>query len=78
MLARALEHDEDNAELAFAFARVRLSQGNIEGAEGWVLKAIQLDPASAAYHTFYADLLAGQGKPREAIRARRQAQTLKR
>jgi tetratricopeptide (TPR) repeat protein len=76
MLARALEHDEESPELAFAFAEVRKAQGNLEGAEGWVLKALRVQPRNAAYRTFYAQLLSSLGKPREAARELRRAKAL--
>jgi tetratricopeptide (TPR) repeat protein len=78
MLARALEHDEDSPELAFAFAQVRKTQGNLEGAEGWLLKAMRLKPREPAYQEFYAELLRSLGRTREADRAARRAQALSR
>jgi tetratricopeptide (TPR) repeat protein len=77
LLARALKLDDQNPRAAYALARIRLAQNNLEGAEGWVLAALRLRPKRAEYHALYADILAKQGHASHAKRERRKARSLR-
>jgi hypothetical protein len=77
LLARALKLDDGNPRAAYALARIRLAQNNLEGAEGWVLVALRKLPKRAEYHTLYADILAKQGHASHARRERRKARHLR-
>ena len=77
LLARALKLDDQNPRAAYALARIRLTQNNLEGAEGWVLAALRLRPRRAEYHALYADILAKQGHASHAKRERRKARSLR-
>lgn len=77
LLGRALKHDDDNPRAYYALARIRLSQGNLEGAEGWIVSAIHKRPRRAEYHALYASVLEGLNRPEEAARARARAADLK-
>jgi hypothetical protein len=77
LLGRALKLDEQNPRAAYALARIRLAQNNLEGAEGWVLVALRLRPKRAEYHALYAEVLAKQGHTSHAKRERRKARELR-
>jgi hypothetical protein len=76
LLGHALKRDEKNPGAAFALARIRLAQNNLEGAEGWVLVALAQRPRRADYHALYADILTRQGHASHAHRERRKAKQL--
>ncbi len=77
LLGRALKHDDDNPRAYYALARIRMRQGNLEGAEGWILSAIYKRPRRPEYHALYAQVLDGLNRPEEAARARARAAELK-
>ncbi len=77
LLGRALKHDDDNPRAYYALARIRMKQGNLEGAEGWIVSAIHKRPRRPEYHALYALVLNGLNRPDEAARARARAAELK-
>jgi len=66
LFARARDFDGDDAQGAFGLARVRLAQGDLEGAEGWVLLAIRKRPRRAEYRALHAEILQRFGRGPEA------------
>lgn len=66
LFARVIELDEDNPRAAYGLARVRLSQNNLSGAEGWIQQAIRKRPRRAMYHALYAEILDKLGNPEAA------------
>jgi len=66
LFGRVVSLDEDNARAAFGLSRIRLAQGNLSGAEGWIQLAIRKRPRRAAYHTHYAAILQRLGNHDEA------------
>jgi len=77
LLGRALKRDDDNPRAYFALAKIRLSQGNLQGAEGWIVSALHKRPRRAEYHALYATVLDALGRPEEAAQARARAQELR-
>jgi tetratricopeptide (TPR) repeat protein len=77
LLGRALKRDDDNPRAYFALARIRLSQGNLQGAEGWIVSAIHKRPRRPEYHELYANVLDGLGRSQEARAARERALELR-
>jgi hypothetical protein len=77
LLGRALKRDDDNPRAYFALARIRLSQGNLQGAEGWIVSALHKRPRRAEYHALYATVLEGLGRTVEAATARARAEELR-
>ena len=73
LFGRVIALDEDNPRAAFGLSRIRLSQGNLSGAEGWIQLAILKRPRRAAYHLQYAEILERLGNHREAGEERRRA-----
>jgi len=76
LFARAYELEHDTGRATFGLARVRLAQGNLEGAEGWVLIAIRAHPQHATYHSLYANVLERWGRLHEAQLERSVARSL--
>lgn len=76
LFARAYELEHDTGRATFGLARVRLAQGNLEGAEGWVQIAIRAYPRRAAYHALYASVLERWGRLHEAQLERSLARSL--
>jgi hypothetical protein len=76
LFARAHELDGDRSQSAHGLARVRLAQGDLEGAEGWLLTAIEGRPREPAYHALYADILERSGRTSEAQLERALARSL--
>jgi hypothetical protein len=74
LFARIIELDEDNPRAAFGLARVRLAQGNLSGAEGWIQLALRKRPKRRAYHALYAELLSRLGRADEAQEEQRHAE----
>lgn len=72
LFARVIELDEDNPRAAYGLARVRLSQNNLSGAEGWIQQAIRKRPRRAMYHALYAEILDKLGNPEAAQEERAQ------
>ncbi len=77
LLGRALKRDDDNPRAYFALARIRLSQGNLQGAEGWIVSALHKRPRRAEYHALYATVLERLGRRDEAAQARARARALR-
>jgi hypothetical protein len=77
LLGRALKHDADNPRAHYALARIRLAQGNLEGAEGWIVSAVRKRPRRAEYHALYGTILERLGRPEEAEKARSRARELR-
>lgn len=71
LFGRVVELDEDNPRAAFGLARIRLHQGNLSGAEGWIQLALRKRPKRSAYHALYAEILARLGRDDEADEERR-------
>lgn len=67
---RAYELDPNHAGAHYGLARVRFAQGDLEGAEGWLLSAIAKRPREAAYRLLNAELLERRGRRDEAERER--------
>jgi len=61
LFARALDFDND-ARGAFGLARVRLTQGDLDGAEGWITLAIRKQPRQAQYRALHSELLQRRGR----------------
>jgi tetratricopeptide (TPR) repeat protein len=76
LYARARELPGDRSLAAHGLARVRLAQGDLEGAEGWILSAIQEKPKNPGHHALYADVLMRQGRGSEAQLERALARSL--
>ncbi len=76
LFARAAELGGDRAPAAAGLAQVRLAQGDLEGAEGWLRTAIRARPRHAAYRLLYADLLERGGRGHEARVERARARSL--
>lgn len=74
LFGRVIELEEDNSRAAFGLARIRLLQGNLTGAEGWIQLALRKRPKRRAYHALYAEVLARMGRTAEAEDERAQAQ----
>jgi hypothetical protein len=68
--AHILELEEGNARAAYGLAQVRLAQGNLPGAEGWIQLAIRRRPRRAVYHALYAEILTQLGRQEEALEER--------
>ncbi|HEX6239591.1 MAG TPA: tetratricopeptide repeat protein [Polyangiales bacterium] len=66
LFGRVVELDEDNPRAAYGLARVRLTQGNLSGAEGWIQLALRKRPRRRAYHALYAEVLMRLGRTDEA------------
>lgn len=66
LFGRAIELDEYNSRAAFGLARIRLLQGNLAGAEGWIQLALRKRPKRRAYHALYAEILARMGRDADA------------
>ncbi|MFT3923698.1 MAG: tetratricopeptide repeat protein [Myxococcales bacterium] len=77
LLGRALKRDDDNPRAYFALAKIRMSQGNLQGAEGWVVSALHKRPRRAEYHALYATVLEAMGRTEEAAKARARAEELR-
>jgi tetratricopeptide (TPR) repeat protein len=73
LFSRMLELEDGNARAAFGMARVRLAQGNLSGAEGWIQLAISKRPRRAPYHALYAEILTELGREEEALEERLRA-----
>jgi tetratricopeptide (TPR) repeat protein len=73
LFSRMLELEDGNARAAFGMARVRLAQGNLSGAEGWIQLAISKRPRRAPYHALYAQILSQLGREDEALEERLRA-----
>jgi tetratricopeptide (TPR) repeat protein len=73
LFSRMLELEDGNARAAFGMARVRLAQGNLSGAEGWIQLAISKRPRRAPYHALYAEILIELGRGEEALEERLRA-----
>lgn len=79
LFAHAHGLDGESSHLAaFGLARVRLAQGDLEGAEGWVLDAIREHPRIAEYHALYAEVLERWGRHHDAQTERTLARALMR
>lgn len=76
LFASALSRDDDNSRAYYGLARIRLHQGNVEGAEGWIVSALRKRPKRAEYHSLYAVVLERLGRRAEAARARARAAEL--
>lgn len=76
LFARALDFSVDDAQSAYGLARVRLAQGDLEGAEGWVLTAIKQRPRRAEYRALHAEILQRFGRGSEAQLERALARSL--
>jgi hypothetical protein len=77
LLGRALKLDDDNPRAYYGLAQIRLAQGNLQGAEGWIVAALRKRPRRAEYHALYAKLLDALGRPAEAQAARAKAAQLR-
>jgi cytochrome c-type biogenesis protein CcmH/NrfG len=66
LFGRVVELDQDNPRAAFGLARIRLLQGNLSGAEGWIQLALRKRPKRSAYHALYAEILTRLGRDDEA------------
>lgn len=73
LLGKALKLDDRNPRAAAGMARVRLSQNNLPGAEGWALTAVRYRPRRARYWLLYGDVLLARGRTAEARDAFRRA-----
>jgi len=78
LFARARDFDGDDAQGAFGLARVRLAQGDLDGAEGWVLLAIRQRPRRAEYRALHAEILQRFGRGPEAQLERALARSMPR
>jgi hypothetical protein len=76
LFARALDFSADDAQGAYGLARVRLAQGDLDGAEGWVLTAIKQRPRRAEYRALHAEILQRFGRGAEAQLERALARSL--
>jgi hypothetical protein len=76
LFARSRDFDGDDARGAYGLARVRLAQGDLEGAEGWVLLAIRQHPRRAEYRALHAEILQRFGRGPEAQLERALARSL--
>jgi hypothetical protein len=65
LFARALDFSDD-ARGAFGLARVRLAQGDLDGAEGWIVIAIRQHPQRQEYRALHAELLQRRGRASSA------------
>jgi hypothetical protein len=74
MFGQVVAIDEDNPRAAYGLSRIRLLQGNLSGAEGWIQLAIRKRPRRAAYHAHYAAILERLGNHDEAHVERLRAQ----
>jgi tetratricopeptide (TPR) repeat protein len=77
LFGRALKLDDDNPRAYYGLAQIRLAEGNLQGAEGWILAALRKRPRRAEYHSLYARLLEGLGRPEEARAAHERAAELR-
>jgi Flp pilus assembly protein TadD len=66
LFGRAVELAAPDARAEYGLARVRLAQGDFEGAEGWVTSAIAKQPRESAYRALHGALLSRRGKHAEA------------
>jgi TolB-like protein/DNA-binding SARP family transcriptional activator len=73
---RALAFDDKSADAHVAFAASLQYQKNWPGTERELRRAIELNPSHATAHTWYSLLLAGLGRPREALEESRRAYEL--
>lgn len=73
LYARVLELEDENPRAAHGLARIRLSQGNLAGAEGWIQLAVRKRPRRASYHALYAVILTRLGREEEALEERLRA-----
>ncbi len=76
LFARAAELGGDRSDAATGLAQVRLAQGDLEGAEGWLMVAIRAHPRNSAYRALYADVLERWGRHHEARIERALARSL--
>lgn len=74
--ARAYELAPSDARAEVGLARVRLLQGDLEGAEGWLLAALAKEPQIAEYRLLHADVLERRGQPVEAKSERAKARSI--
>ena len=77
LVSRALKLDDRNPRAAYALARVRLAQGNLEGAEGWAVLAVERRPRRTEYRALYAQVLERLGRTSDAEYERAQIRALK-
>jgi TolB-like protein/DNA-binding SARP family transcriptional activator len=73
---RALALDDKSADAHVAFAASLQAQHNWPGTERELRRAIELNPSHATARTWYGLLLAGMGRPREALEQSRRAYEL--
>ncbi|HJR65137.1 MAG TPA: tetratricopeptide repeat protein [Gemmatimonadaceae bacterium] len=73
---RALALDDKSADAHVSFAASLQTQKNWPGMERELLRAIELNPSHATARTWYGLLLAGMGRPREALEQSRRAYEL--
>lgn len=78
LFARALDFSADDAQGAYGLARVRLAQGDLDGAEGWVVTAIKQRPRRGEYRALHAEILQRFGRGAEAQLERALARSLPR
>jgi adenylate cyclase len=73
---RALALDDKSADAHVAFGASLQEQKNWPGMERELRRAIELNPSHATARTWYGLLLAGMGRPREALEESRRAYEL--
>jgi TolB-like protein/DNA-binding SARP family transcriptional activator len=73
---RALALDDKSADAHVAFATSLQAQKDWPGTERGLRRAIELNPSHATARTWYSLLLAGLGRPREALEQSRRAYEL--
>ncbi len=73
---RALALDDKSADAHVSFAASLQTQKNWPGMERELRRAIELNPSHATARTWYGLLLAGMGRPREALEQSRRAYEL--
>jgi thioredoxin-like negative regulator of GroEL len=78
LFARARDFAGDEAQGAYGLARVRLAQGDLEGAQGWIGQAIKQWPRRAEYRALHAEILQRFGRGAEAQLERALARSLPR
>jgi hypothetical protein len=76
LFGRAFELDSRDARAEYGLARVRLAQGDLEGAEGWLLSAIAKQQREPSYRRLHADVLDARNRHAEAEIERALARSL--